>query len=354
MIYRKNMAANFSWSSINPMCDPRVYSSAVSIDGKIYVVGGCDKMGQPVNTLEVYDPSSNEWTSLKHMPSKRAAPITVAISNKIVAIGGIGCDQLPVDAVEFYKIDENKWKRLQPLSEALMGMAHITKDGKIHIFGGMGSDTNPRDHFKCLDVESSSGNRERWQAFPPMPTARYASSAFLKNNKVYVVGGRQGKLPVSTFEVYDYDSRCWTAYPQMITKRLFPSYVMTDKYLISLGGLKETAQQGFSDACEIYSTEQQDKGEWFSTKKMNVPTKRGDFTAVAIDNKVFITGGLGNQGKPLASTEMFDPDSKKWKRLSDMPVAHSTCSSIVFQGALYVFGGISPEGPSGACAVFKS
>lgn len=341
--------ARYEWTAMEPLSEVRVYASVVVCNNRIFIVGGCDGIGKPVDNLDMYDPSTNEWTSLKHMHTKRAAPVTSTISNKIVAIGGIGLDQQPVDAVEVYKIEENKWKRLQPFSEPIMGMAHFVKDNKMHIFGGMARDTNPREYYKCLEIE----DKEKWQAFPSMPTARYAAKAFFKNNKAYVVGGRQGKIPVDSFEVYDYALRSWTVYPALLSKQLFPCYVMTDKFLISLGGLKQQVKSGFSDACEVYNIEQQEKGEWESKKKWNMPSKRGDFVAVTIDNKVYVTGGLGNQGKPVTSTDSFDPETKKWKRLSDMTVAHSAASYTVDQGNLYIIGGIGAEGPTNACDMYR-
>ncbi|XP_002127136.2 kelch domain-containing protein 8A [Ciona intestinalis] len=344
--------ANGTWTSIGSLSGPRVYMSVVICDGSLYVVGGCDEMGQPVNFVEVYSAEEDTWTKLKSMHTKRAAPIVTAVEGRIVAIGGVGVAQAPVDAVEVFSVAENKWKKLTPLSEPLMGMAHFLRDNKVHIFGGMGIDTNPRDHFKCLVVGASAGG-EKWQAFTPMPTARYAAQAFYKNSKAYVLGGRVGKLPVAVFEVYDFDSRIWVSYPEILSKRVFPCYAMTDKHIVSLGGLKQTAQQGFCDNCEIYSTEQNDKGEWQTNKRMSIPTKRGDFTAKAIDNQVLVAGGLGNNGKPLSAVELFDPETKKWKRLADLPRAHSTCASVVHQGKFYLIAGVTLEGPSATCEMFK-
>ncbi|XP_076803089.1 kelch domain-containing protein 8A-like [Clavelina lepadiformis] len=342
---------NYKWSSIASMSVPRVYTSVTFCNGLLYVIGGCDEMGQPVNTLEAYDPTENSWTKLKGLPTKRAAPIVAALDGKIIAIGGVGPTQAPVDAVEVYYTAENKWKRLAPVSEPLMGMASFLKDNTIHIFGGMAMDSNPRDHFKCL-VISSSGS-EKWQAFPPMPTARYAAQAYCHNNKAVVVGGRMGKIPVDAFEVFDFDLRSWCRYPNIPSKRVFPCYGITDNYLLSLGGLRQNAQQGFCDACEVYPLEQNEKGEWQSHKRMAMPTKRGDFAVASIDNQVVVVGGLGNEGKPLSSTELFNPETKKWKRLTDMPRAHSTCSCVTHQGKLYVIGGVTPDGPTATCEIFQ-
>ena len=349
----------YKWFEIDELGEPRVYATVAICNGLIYLVGGCNKTGMPVNSIEVYDPVDNKWSKVKAMPTKRAAPIVAVIESRIVVIGGVGTDQLPVNAVEIFIINENKWKMLSPLSEPLMGMAHVVKDNKVLIFGGMAVDTNPRDHFKCLVVSSgggsgSAGSTEKWQAFTPMPTARYAAQAFHRNSKVYVLGGRQGKYPVAAFEVWDMDSRSWTKYPDIPTKRIFPCYCLTDKYIISIGGMKNTAQFGFSDACDMYSTEDNERSDWITNKRMAIPTKRGDFTGVTVDNQVVVAGGLGNQGTPLSSTEWFDTQKKRWSNhSSELNYARCTGSSVVHQGRVYVLGGIGLEGPTGKCEVFK-
>lgn len=70
----------FKSESLRKMVYPRVFSSPVILDNIIYVVGGCDQMGQPVDSFEMYDIGKNKWTTLQSMPTKRAAP----------AVGGYG------------------------------------------------------------------------------------------------------------------------------------------------------------------------------------------------------------------------------------------------------------------------
>lgn len=60
--------------SLRKMVYPRVFSSPVIHDNIIYVVGGCDQMGQPVDSFEMYDISKKKWTTLPSMKVKRAAP----------------------------------------------------------------------------------------------------------------------------------------------------------------------------------------------------------------------------------------------------------------------------------------
>lgn len=344
-----------TWQTLPNLSAVRVYASICVRKDVIYVVGGCDALGEPVATVEAFNTNANQWTVMKAMPTKRAAPIMDILDDKVLAVGGIGLTQLPVDAVEMFDFDKNDWIVLPPLSEALMGMGHVLKDNKMYIFGGMAADTNPREHLKCVELIKKADNlTTRWQALPNMPTARYACKAFLRDDKAYVIGGRSGRIPVCAFEVYDFQTFSWTKYPDLISKRVFQCYALTDKYLVSLGGLKQEVQKAFSDACEIYCLEDDKNGSWMTNKRMNIPTKRGDFSVACIDNKVIVVGGLGNARFPFSSVEMFNPDNKKWVRLIDCPRQHSTSSSITVKGNLYLFGGISKDGPSAGCEVLKT
>lgn len=56
-------------------------------------------------------------------------------------------------------------------------------ENKVLVMGGMAIDTNPRDMFVEFDVEEN-----KWKKLPGMPTARYATFAFLVGDKLYVVG----------------------------------------------------------------------------------------------------------------------------------------------------------------------
>ena len=47
----------------------------------------------------------------------------------------------------------------------------------------MGLDTNPKDTLCAYDIESNT-----WKGLKGMPTARYATSAFLINEKLYICG----------------------------------------------------------------------------------------------------------------------------------------------------------------------
>ncbi|GFS23819.1 kelch domain-containing protein 8B [Elysia marginata] len=209
--------------------------------------------------------------------------------------------------------------------------------------GGMSADTSPFDKFVELDLETF-----KWQLMPAMPTPRYATFAFLVDDKLYVIGGRQGKIPSVAFEMFDFDTRQWTSLPDIPSKRVFAMYATDGKHIFSVGGLLQPANQGFSDICESYNIE---KGTW--TTCQNMPTKRGDFAVGIVGGKLVCAGGLGNDGKPLSVVEVFDVDSNSWVGVTDMPSSHCSCSYTMYSEQLYVCGGLSCRGPSNSMEALR-
>src|SRR3989344_6873804 len=52
------------WQARSSMPTPRVDAAAAELDGKIYVVGGFDGLGQTLSTVEVYDSTSDSWETI--------------------------------------------------------------------------------------------------------------------------------------------------------------------------------------------------------------------------------------------------------------------------------------------------
>ena len=67
-----------------------VWSSAlgaVALGGKVYICGGFDGMSS-LNSVEMYDPETDEWTMVSSMEKHRSAAGVVVLDNQIYAIGG--------------------------------------------------------------------------------------------------------------------------------------------------------------------------------------------------------------------------------------------------------------------------
>lgn len=105
----------------------KVYTSPIEVDGKLYVVGGCDQVGKPIDTFEVFNTENGKWTRLAQMPTKRAGGLTLSVGKKIVVLGGVGHNQEPVDAVEIYNVENKSWSKGSSLVEPLLGLSGVVK-----------------------------------------------------------------------------------------------------------------------------------------------------------------------------------------------------------------------------------
>jgi len=334
-----------SWQSIKPMPTKRVYTSpVVCTDGQLYVVGGCDATGTPLDTLESWNASRGRWSRLANVPTKRASPCVVNVGGKLVAFGGVSLTQKPLDVVEVYDPVEKEWTQKQPMKDHLMGLSAVVREDKVLVVGGMAVDTNPKDYLMQYDWQ-----KDLWKSLPSMPTARYATFSFLVNDRLYVLGGRQGKLPVSACEVYDFATNRWRSLPDIPTKRVFGLFAQCGSHIVSVGGLQQQETQlGFTDTTEVFNI---DTETWTTGAPMSA--KRGDFAAAFQSGKLVVAGGLGNEGKPLSKAEAYDVAANQWSPLPDMSVPLCSCSFTTVEGRLHVIGGLSVGGPSNAVEVLS-
>ena len=80
--------AQESWTKKKDMPTPRTVLSACVVNGKIYTIGGT-KDGQfiPLQTVEVYDPITDEWETGTNTLYARLATTTSVVNGKIYIFG---------------------------------------------------------------------------------------------------------------------------------------------------------------------------------------------------------------------------------------------------------------------------
>uniref|UniRef100_A0A2C9M7B9 Uncharacterized protein n=2 Tax=Biomphalaria TaxID=6525 RepID=A0A2C9M7B9_BIOGL len=117
----------YKWDSLKPMPSKRVFATPIFHDENLYIIGGCDERGIPLDCFEMYNFKQKKWHRLQNMPTKRAAPAVAAIGNKIVAVGGVSESQAPLDAIEVYDMTDKKWTIADPLGEKLLGISCVVR-----------------------------------------------------------------------------------------------------------------------------------------------------------------------------------------------------------------------------------
>jgi N-acetylneuraminic acid mutarotase len=127
------------WRYIPSMKHKRLGSSAVVVDGKAIVMGGYD--GEYHNTVEMYDPKTNKWSMpFAKMIQSRYAASAVTFRNYIYVIGGFQNSVLR--SVERLNMITNKWEPLAKLNTRRSGMSALCYHGKILVLGGSDGSRN--------------------------------------------------------------------------------------------------------------------------------------------------------------------------------------------------------------------
>jgi hypothetical protein len=135
-----------AWRYIAPMHTPREKSRLVQSGRYLYVLGGADRAGRSLASMERYDPVSDSWQFMKSMHESRYATCAVEsrVGNRrvLVVIAGVqAVDFMTVGGgytTEIFDIDTGRWAMLKTLFSSSRG-GHgcaVEADGTILAIGG--------------------------------------------------------------------------------------------------------------------------------------------------------------------------------------------------------------------------
>lgn len=202
--------ATDTWTQKADMPSRRTFLSASTVDGKIYAFGGC-LAGVPEVTgadrylpaLEVYDPATDTWTRGADMMTPRAGAAAVTVDGKIYVIGGVfgNLHNAPLSIVEAYDPITDTWTRKANIPTARMFLSASVVGGRIYAIGG-----GVWGGAIYSTVEVYDPATDTWTSESDMPTARNTHASCAVSGKIYAIGGTREWFPgpgISTVEEYD-------------------------------------------------------------------------------------------------------------------------------------------------------
>ncbi|XP_077283320.1 kelch-like protein 25 [Arctopsyche grandis] len=104
-----------SWAYCAAMTRKRFCHLSAGINGKVFVVGGCEKYFIPhtvTASVESYDPNSNLWTPFCNLPSPRTGSNMCLYRNKFIFVGGKSPGGLLNQMLE-YDDEKQTWTHLK-------------------------------------------------------------------------------------------------------------------------------------------------------------------------------------------------------------------------------------------------
>lgn len=272
------------WETKMKMPVKKVSYSIVTVNGKIYVIGGFKAKDTPSNSVEMYDPENDSWSIKKSMPTARSR-IGIAVHNNLIYTFGGWTKNSETDAVEVYDPANDNWSIKNNLPEKLMGVAVISVNNKIYYLRAVTSYWQFIYDFKEYDPIKDLWTKKALWNFEKGPDEMIAV-----NGRLFVARGGASDSTVHLLKEYDFISDRWifrkNCPVQSMNTIHFSSTVNDGKIYTFGGGIWSENGWIASKYAQRYDpvTDMWEELEPLSEGKIGM-------SVAALGNKVFVIGG---------------------------------------------------------------
>jgi hypothetical protein len=240
------------------MQSPRDALASAVVEHEVLALGGHDGSNY-LASCEIYTASTpgagrfTSWTLLPAMGTTRAFHGAGAIRRKVYAFGGQGSQSGPpgaygaggpprsasvISSLEVLDLEGGIWTDGPALPSQRTMVAGVGSGQRVFCFGGRAG------KFEEGEVLSSAlaldPRTRRWEELPAMSVKRYGAGAMALDNSIYVVGGKDGTVPLSLVEVFDQVKGAWRESPSMAHERAFPCVVSMGSFMYVIAGSNRT------------------------------------------------------------------------------------------------------------------
>ncbi|WP_436867042.1 Kelch repeat-containing protein [Bacillus fungorum] len=350
-----------TWTNKAGMKVARNTLSASVLNGKIYAIGG-SVTGEIVKTVETYDPTTNTWSQIADLNKARWGSISVTMDNQIYVIGG-GAFQgktTPVNSIEVYSALPNVPTNLSGRSGDRKNILTWTsvnnatsynvkrstnKGGPYTTIATDVTDTsytdlyveNGKTYFYTVSAKNRAGESENSNEISlTLFEGRVGAGVAKVNGKFYVIGGASGSTVSNVVQEYDPNTNKWSNKANMPTARTDLGVAVVDNKIYAIGGYRGNAfaYGGATNIVEVYDPT---TDSWLTTMSMPVALSGGG--TVALNNKIYVVGGLTGQLQAISTVQEYDPATHTWSMKKNMPYALHHVGVTVLNDKIYAVGG---------------
>ena len=222
---------------------------------------------------------------------------------------------------QYYNEDTNCWESLVGPPSSVGRLHSVCKvDGGLLLTGGMARTTLN----ECWLYDMAT---KKWEAMPPLTTARCYHRSVSVGECAFVVGGKGvGEKVLGSFECMNLKQRQWTVMPDM-PQAVFASMVASyDNNIFVFGGRDSS---GHDLVCShVFNTIQ---SQWSTLSDTTDVCSVG--AAVALNDSIFVVGGFDR------TCLKYSPASDTWTRLSRPQQAHGHAPAVVWRRKIILAGG---------------
>ena len=268
------------------------------------------------------------------MPIKMSYTVQSVVIGDTVYVGGgdAGSDN---DKCTVMKLEQDHWTKLPEYTFKYFAMTSLAN--RLVLVGGL----DPRNNKRTNQL-SIFESKEWTHPYPPMNIARDSSTAVSFNNHIIVAGGRDDKGRTSSVEVLDVASRRWYIAQSLPNPRLELKSTLIGNTLFLMGGYNHTGP--------TKTVHHVDLNELIAKVLSNLDTPTLwqtleevplEYSApLSIGRLLLAVGGADDRVNPSSSIHLYQPDTRRWVKVGDLPTARYNCTcSVLPSGEVIVAGG---------------
>ncbi|XP_064407255.1 uncharacterized protein LOC135352068 isoform X5 [Halichondria panicea] len=284
---------------------------------------------------ELRPPLTLKWKRGKDMPIiMRDSVQSVVIGDTVYVGGGEAVNDR--DMCTVMKLEQDQWTKLPEYTAKWFAMTSLAN--RLVLVGG----SDPRN-YKRTNQLAVFESGEWTHPYPPMNIARDSSTAVSFNNHIIVAGGEDDKVRISSVEVLDVASRRWYNAQSLPNPRSELKSTLIGNTLYLMGGwdltMRPTKTVHHVDLNELISK---------ALSNLDTPTLWQTLQEVplvgsaplSIGRSLLAVGGRDDRDNPSSLIHLYQPDTRRWVKVGDLPTAryHCTCS-VLPSGEAIVAGG---------------
>ncbi|XP_060810818.1 uncharacterized protein LOC106137997 [Amyelois transitella] len=267
-IYRFDPVTNV-WDFVGDLPEPRHHHSVAFLRGRVYLVGGADPRDDDVrgksvvvSTVWSFEPVAKSWYSESGLSIPRKNFGLVVHRMALYAIGGQDKKGRVLRSVEKFDPKTGFWTEVRSMSVARMAVAAVKYREYIWVAGGM---TGEKRKPVCKIVECYNSKTNEWTEIHSLRFPRCLATLFVMNDKLYIIGGAGKKSDkdktassVGAIDSWDWDAREWKPETEMSIPRHGHALAYLGTQLIIIGGMTTVYMRALSNV-ESYCCE---RGAW--------------------------------------------------------------------------------------------
>ncbi|KAJ6643121.1 Kelch-like protein 26 [Pseudolycoriella hygida] len=297
-------------------------------------IGGFRKAGI-TNEITYYLPSVKKWHHLTSIPHVEQCNYGTAVrQNELYIVGGCYNVYLKEYIHPFgfrYNPISNKWFTIAPMQQDRCRFSLNFVGKYLYAIGGVSEVDDLEDtwyeEFGESNSERYDPDIDRWRYIPHLPEHRTQHAAASWLNYLYVCGGLDRSVVLSTMWRYDTMYEKWDRMPNMLGPRADHVMLEIDEHLYVCGGWYEENQaenRRLATTIDKYDPESE---EWKVVT--TIPTPKYHAGIIAVETKIYIIGGFYADSmfdRASSTIEFYDIVKNEWSSLDRYPQNNWECS----------------------------